>query len=182
MRQRWLGVGSGVIVALTACTPVPEEPANVTPAGSPNSANARAATTATLPVASPCAIPATPAVGVGNRGLGHVLGLYADGGFVMGLCVLEIPIDAEGRTAEPRFLRPSNPDPRLKKAILNDMSAWRFKPAVACGKRVDSRLTMTITHCPVTTVGIPTPSNNDAADEAGATDGASPLISVLGGQ
>jgi hypothetical protein len=154
MRQHSVSIASAVIVALAACGPVPKETVIVTPASSPAAGNATAAHTATVPTASPCTVEATPAAGVGKRGLRHVLGLYEDGRFVMGVCVLEIPIDGKGHAGDPTFRRPRNPDPYLREAIRKDMSDWRFEPAVACGNAVESTLTMTITHCPVTSGGI----------------------------
>jgi hypothetical protein len=131
-----------VTVLLAGCGIAPGESTAPTPKAAPASVR---------PSASPavCGESPSPARNAAKQSLEHVLRAYRGEQFVMGVCVLEVPIDVTGRPGEVRFLRPRNPAPQLVKAVLEDTKSWRFHPATACGRAVPSTLTMTITHCPV---------------------------------
>jgi hypothetical protein len=78
-----------------------------------------------------------------------VLRVFEAGDFVIGRCLLEVPVGVDGRAGEVQILRPEKPSPLLVSAISRDSQGWRFQPAMACGHAIPSVLTMTITHCPV---------------------------------
>ena len=135
-----------VVVVLTAllagCGTAPHE--STTPATQAAPASVQPSVSTAVCGESPL-----PARNAAKQSLEHVLGAYRGERFVMGVCVLEVPIDATGQPGEVKFLRPRDPAPPLVNAVLQDTKSWRFHPATACGKTVPSTLTMTITHCPV---------------------------------
>jgi TonB-like protein len=130
-----------LMALLGGCGTAPRESTHPAPKAAPASVQPSASTV--------CGESPSPARNAARQSLEHVIGAYRGEGFVMGVCVLEVPIDVTGQPGEVRFLRPHDPSPQLVKAVLEDTKSWRFHPATACGRAVPSTLTMTITHCPV---------------------------------
>ena len=129
-------------VWLAGCGTAPREGTTPTPKAPLASTQASAST----PACGESPLPARSAV---KLTLEHLLAAYEGQRFVMGVCVLEVPIEVTGQPGEVRFLRPRDPAPQFVNAVLADAKSWRFHPATACDKAVRSTLTMTITHCPV---------------------------------
>lgn len=77
--------------------------------------------------------------------------LYETGEFQLGVCVVELKVEADGSVDTVRVTRPAKVHERVESALIRSMQSRRYSPATACSRPLPSVLAVVVGHCPVRT-------------------------------